>query len=878
MFKTVADIAKENYCSGCGVCAGICPFNALSIEFNKYGEYIPVLNDALCTDCGVCLKVCPFSNNSKTENVLGDSLFSKIGNIKHDQFLGYYLNTYVGHSADENIRLNAASGGITSQILLKLFEDNLVDYVACVFPNQINDSRLFSYRLINNPNEILKGAKSVYYPVESSQVIKEILKLKESKIAFVGLPCTIKAFRNAIDYQPRKFSTKDLFFIGLTCGGMKSRAFSEFLFMKNSGDKKNIKSINYRTKKPNRKADNFGYEFKCENHNGEINTVEIQFKEDIDKYWNGGYFQLNSCFFCDDVFSELADISVMDAWLPEYVDDWKGNNLIITRTSLGEKIIKDLVINKQLNCELINYHKIINSQYGVTRKKRQGLRTRVKYSQKHKKWVPEKRIYDETIISQADEEKNINLLKVSKITQNLWVISQNARILENTVRVFYRLQNIKIILRKLRNKLAYIYKKILKKLNDITYPILSLVIISFFRILRYLKNFFSSSDKLEKKIIFLPPASPGSLGDEAVITAFIQLIMKKELSSLGIMIYNLNDNWKNIPFEYEINKSILFPNLSSLKDLTRFLRPIYQYDYFYVLGTDVLDGGYSIKDSLDRIRVGKILNQIGLSLSYISFSINKHLSEEIINELSDLPDNVRLICRDPVSQRRLRKLIDRDVDLSSDIAFVLQPDDKSQIVKSVKAWADVQKNMGRFILGINLNPQVFKNPKDFKRVDDLLFSYKYVIEKLFKKEKLSILLLPHDFRRDPSDYSLTLKLIEQLSSLSEEDIYLPNSKYNSREVKAIVKYTDSFLTGRMHIAIHCLSQAIPIACITYQDKFEGLMEHFGFDGMTITPDDALNPEKLFSFLVSVIDRRNEIKKEIKQRLPQVIELAEKNIS
>lgn len=38
-----------------------------------------------------------------------------------------------------------------------------------------------------------------------------------------------------------------------------------------------------------------------------------------------------ACDFCDDVFAETADIALGDAWLPEYVQDGNGTNVVVTR-------------------------------------------------------------------------------------------------------------------------------------------------------------------------------------------------------------------------------------------------------------------------------------------------------------------------------------------------------------------------------------------------------------------------------------------------------------------------------------------------------------------------------------------------------------------
>lgn len=47
--------------------------------------------------------------------------------------------------------------------------------------------------------------------------------------------------------------------------------------------------------------------------------------------WGLGYFKYNACDYCDDVLAETADATFGDAWIPKYVSDDKGCNVIIIR-------------------------------------------------------------------------------------------------------------------------------------------------------------------------------------------------------------------------------------------------------------------------------------------------------------------------------------------------------------------------------------------------------------------------------------------------------------------------------------------------------------------------------------------------------------------
>ncbi|GLI36460.1 hypothetical protein DAMNIGENAA_38930 [Desulforhabdus amnigena] len=104
-------------------------------------------------------------------------------------------------------------------------------------------------------------------------------------------------------------------------------------------------------------------------------------------------FKLKSCNFCDDVFSELADICFMDAWLPEYAEESAGTSLVITRSALAERIIREAGI-KNGKCDLqeIPVEKVIESQSFVVITKREMLQHRLWVESKKGRIIPQKRV------------------------------------------------------------------------------------------------------------------------------------------------------------------------------------------------------------------------------------------------------------------------------------------------------------------------------------------------------------------------------------------------------------------------------------------------------------------------------------------------------
>ena len=91
----IGDMAT--YCVGCGACAYLDP--AFNIVKNIDGCYQASVQGSIVNEDAVG-SACPFAS-SINEDVLGGELFSKQADVHHDQYLGYWLNAYVGYvSAD----------------------------------------------------------------------------------------------------------------------------------------------------------------------------------------------------------------------------------------------------------------------------------------------------------------------------------------------------------------------------------------------------------------------------------------------------------------------------------------------------------------------------------------------------------------------------------------------------------------------------------------------------------------------------------------------------------------------------------------------------------------------------------------------------------
>jgi coenzyme F420 hydrogenase subunit beta len=381
--QVISQVVDNDLCIGCGLCTYKCPSDALSMKFNADGFLVPELVGS-CDSGGGCIDVCPFNPKPlevvKDETAIAD-IFLSDGTEKHDR-LGRLIGVYAAHSNEH--RKTSSSGGIATFILGKLLNSDAVDHVFSVRSLAGSDSH-YQYMVASNKQELISSAKTKYYPVTLATVLPELEKL-EGKVAIVGVACFVKAIRLA-QYHDSALKEKIPFIVGIICGGIKSAFFTEYLASRAGVQVNNIEDPKYRIKDVDSSASD--YAFGCTD--SAINqSKKIRMKE-VGDMWGTGLFKANACDFCDDVVTELADISLGDAWLEPYSNEGKGTSVIITRTPLAEMLIQKGIATSELEAEVISIETMRASQQGSYNHRHEGLYVRLKEAERANISVPLKR-------------------------------------------------------------------------------------------------------------------------------------------------------------------------------------------------------------------------------------------------------------------------------------------------------------------------------------------------------------------------------------------------------------------------------------------------------------------------------------------------------
>ncbi len=233
---------------------------------------------------------------------------------------------------------------------------------------------------------MLAGAKSRYYPVEMSQVM-DFVRETEGRYVFVGLPCFVKAARKFC-MQDEVLEQRIVYFIGLVCGHLKSKAFAELMACQAGIGPDEIADIDFRHKLPERPADNYG--IRVEGEDGDSKVLVA--RDTLGTNWGLGFFKYEACDYCDDIFSETADLAVGDAWLKQYTADSKGNSVVIARNGVIDTIISDGIQRGELKLDTLSAEEMRQAQGGGFRHRRSGLGYRLYLKQKKNEWAPDKRV------------------------------------------------------------------------------------------------------------------------------------------------------------------------------------------------------------------------------------------------------------------------------------------------------------------------------------------------------------------------------------------------------------------------------------------------------------------------------------------------------
>jgi coenzyme F420 hydrogenase subunit beta len=324
MFSTVADVERAGLCSGCGVCAGLCPTGAIRmVEDVGAGVYEAHVDNSVCTRCGLCIRVCSGLGLDRSQARVPPGPEGSRG------LLGECIACYVGAATDEAVRHRGASGGMVTAVVAHLLREGLVDGAIVTAPSGVTPLRPCAV-VCRTVEEVERAATSRYCPVEMSHALQQALDVR-GRYVVVGLPCHLGSLAKAQHVLPHLSETFPVL-LGLLCGHTPSFHATAFILRQCGVASADVASISYR-------GDGWpgGVTIRTRDGRRVFHSHEALWRGPL-----GLLFFPCHCLSCPDHSALQADICFGDAWLPELAGEARGTSVVVARTALGQRILSDM--------------------------------------------------------------------------------------------------------------------------------------------------------------------------------------------------------------------------------------------------------------------------------------------------------------------------------------------------------------------------------------------------------------------------------------------------------------------------------------------------------------------------------------------------------
>lgn len=319
--------APEN-CTGCGLCADVCPRGAIEMVWSEEGFLIPKVDADACVNCGLCLRRCPACSEVDVEK----------RSLPHGVCsFGAWHRMQPVHSA-------SSSGGVFTALAQYAFECG-----GCVFGVMWSDVRTAVFGKAENMQELngMRGAK--YTQAVPNGVYRRVKKeLATGRfVLFCGTPCQVNALRRFLNKE-----YQNLLCVDLVCHGVPSRKLLESYVRENEGSSgKEMVRVEFRRK------DDCWNDFNVCRIYSDGSEQSACFRADT-------YMQLflsdrmlnRACYNCAYAhFPRCGDFSMGDYWgVEKFHPEWpirSGVSTLLVNTEKGKTLLESLKRNLHFSPE-----------------------------------------------------------------------------------------------------------------------------------------------------------------------------------------------------------------------------------------------------------------------------------------------------------------------------------------------------------------------------------------------------------------------------------------------------------------------------------------------------------------------------------------------
>lgn len=315
-------LAEPDHCTGCSVCAAVCPSGAISMEPDSEGFQYPVVHEEKCSACGKCSAVCP---------TLSCPELDRYENVE---------NVYACWTKNEEVRKCSSSGGAFMLLAERIIDEGGVIFGAAMIDKTVRHMKAETKEELLQ----LQGSKYVQSDVFGiySQVETDLLKNK--KVLYSGTPCQISGLYAFLGKDYERLYTCDV-----VCHGTPSPLmWREYVAMQEGHYNSPMILSSFRSKK-------IGWNCFCMEEsfaNGAHYCKSTYYDPFIRGFLRNLYLR-PSCYSCQYAnIRRTGDITLADFWGcanydKEGKDDDKGISMVMINSRKGNALFEHM---KEISC------------------------------------------------------------------------------------------------------------------------------------------------------------------------------------------------------------------------------------------------------------------------------------------------------------------------------------------------------------------------------------------------------------------------------------------------------------------------------------------------------------------------------------------------
>ena len=753
------------------------------------------------------------------------------------RYIGSYRSSYFGYSLIDKVRENAASGGITSTLLIDAFRQKKIDG-ALLLRAPVSDEGLKSEFFIARTEEDISQSQGSKY-ITTLFSFKAIPLIKEFKgnLAVVCLPCDALILRRLREAEP-EVDKKIVMVITLFCGHNSEKDLTDLVINKLNPEKKPVRSYRYR----------FGHwrgNLKLDFDDGDSVVKPFSFFSD---YQNLYFYCQKKCLLCGDQTGFDSDIAIGDIWSMKMKKNPIKHNAILVRTEAGENAVQGLVERNLANIfsvpisdlcagqsRSLPLHASVNARVWASRR----------YGVNLKPVSDEKSTFLEKAIAYVilfnfwishDEKWSKIIPKLPKFIIKLYLYAfKGLQIFQKPKRIIHSIGIIGGSIwgnRGAESMLVTTIGKLKEKYPDAEFKV------------------FSIYPKKDRKLIYDPK---------------IQILSSKPLTLL--IIY--------LPF------AILFWLFSKIG--IKFWTPatvkrLHECSMLYDIGgiTFAERGlvlGYNILTLWPALLLGVPVVKLSQAVGPFKSPLNRFFARIF------LPRCRQVYPRGEISAQFLAglKLKKTSSPVSTDIAFSYRPEyslsvENPERVSEITDRLSNLKKSGKKVIVFSPSTVVLKKMTSPK-YEQLVLN---IIQKIDKPDHHYV-FLPNSTRAGSEGFQnndiQVIKRIREFADFQYAADLLPRIEWidwdlNTKGIQQIIRESNLVVTSRFHCMVSSLSLGIPIYVIGWSHKYLEILRLFNLEDFMIDYTEK-DMDSIVTKLFFLLDNQTHIHKQIIQNLPAV---------